>query len=261
MSEIHPCITLEISGQVAVISLNSPSTLNALSLEMVRGLSQAIKHVKADSRLRVLLIKGEGRAFCAGGDLRYFSGASTDEIRTLITLMHEAIDTLSRLPIPVIACVHGTLAGAGVSLALACDFVVAAEATTFNFAYTRVGTSPDASATWHLPRQVGLHRSLAMLMLSEAMGAEEAMQLGIVYAIHSAETLSAACVALTGRLVDAPSFALAQTKKLIRDASHRSLPEQLSAELDSFCACAQTHDFDEGIDAFFNKRSPAFTGA
>ena len=255
-----PTVILEIDGAIARVSLNQPDSLNALTVDLAQGVLQAMLEIEGNDNVRVVVVKGQGRAFCAGGDLSYLKGATPEKARTLIDPLHEAIEVMTRLPVPVVACLHGVVAGAGVSLALACDIVLAAEGTRFNLAYTGIGTSPDASASWHLPRLLGLNKSLELLLLSEPFDANEALQLRLINRVHPADQLGDASEALITKLAKAPTFALGQTKRLVRGSMHRTLKEQLDAEGDSFCACVQTRDFANGVEAFLNKQKPSFTG-
>ncbi len=253
-------VVLEIDGSIARVSLNRPDALNAMTVELAQAFLQAMLEIQGNDDVRVVVINGLGRAFCAGGDLSYLDGATPEKTRQLIDPLHEAIELMTRLPVPVLACVHGVVAGAGVSLALASDFVLAAEGTRFNLAYTGIGTSPDASASWHLPRLVGLNKSLELLLLSEPFDAEEALQLRLINRVHPALQLSEACEAMAQKLAKAPTFALGQTKRLVRDSLQQTLKQQLDAERESFCACVQTRDFTAGINAFLNKQKPSFSG-
>ncbi|VXD04418.1 Enoyl-CoA hydratase [Pseudomonas sp. 9AZ] len=255
-----PSVILEIDGNIARVSLNQPESLNALTVELAQGFLQAMLKIKDNDNVRVVVIKGQGRAFCAGGDLSFLAGATQEKARRLIDPLHEAIEIMTQLPVPVVACLHGVVAGAGVSLALACDIVLAAEGTRFNLAYTGIGTSPDASASWHLPRLVGLSKSLELLLLSEPFDANEALQLRLINRVLPVDQLGKASEELLMKLAKAPTFALGQTKRLVRGSMQSTLKEQLDAERDSFCACVQTQDFTIGVEAFLNKQKPSYTG-
>lgn len=260
MSAATPQAVLEIDNGIARIALNRPDALNAITVAMAQDLLHILRQLESDDRVRVVVIQGRGRAFCAGGDLSFLNEASPEQLSTLIAPLHESIEIISRLGAPVVACVHGVVAGAGVSLALACDFVLAGEGTRFNLAYTAIGTSPDASASWHLPRLVGLNKSLELLLLSEPFDAVEALNLRLVNTVLPADQLQEASETLITRLASAPTVALAQTKRLVRSSLQSTLTEQLQAEHDSFQACARTRDFKTGINAFLHKSKPAFEG-
>ncbi|MFU2325060.1 enoyl-CoA hydratase/isomerase family protein [Pseudomonas sp. NFX98] len=260
MNTPSPTVLLDITDAVARITLNRPNALNAITVELAEEFLQAVKVVSRTPSVRVAIISGKGKAFCAGGDLAYLQDATPRKARVLIDPLHEAVELLTRLDIPVIACIHGVVAGAGVSLAVACDFVLAAEGTRFNLAYTGIGTSPDASASWHIPRLIGTHKSMELLLLSTPFDAIEALHIGLITQVHPVEQLEAACSQMARRLATAATRALAQTKRLIRSSTQHTLKEHLEAERAAFCACVETRDFSEGVNAFISKRIPSFRG-
>lgn len=254
-------VLLEVDGAIARVTLDRPQALNAITTELAQDFLAAMRTIENTPSVRAVLISGQGRAFCAGGDLGSLAGADEQQIRALIDPLHEAITLMTQLPVPVVCSVHGVVAGAGVSLAMACDFVLAAQGTRFNLAYTGIATSPDASASWHLPRLVGLRKSLELLLLNEPFDADQALHLGLVNKVLPTDALDDACNALLERLATAPTVALGQTKQLVRAAVDRTLQEQLDAERESFCHCASSRDFANGISAFLNRSKPLFVGA
>lgn len=248
-------------GPVATIRFNRPPALNALDQDMAETLLSICKTIRASSEIRVVVISGEGRAFMAGGDLAYFQAdiaAAAQSAPKVIEPLHEAISILTQLPQLVVASLHGAVAGAGVSLALACDLSIAAAGTRFNMAYARIGASPDGSASWSLPRTVGLHKALELTLLAETFDAAEALRLGIVNRVVEAEALKSETQALAQRLAAGPTFAYAKTKQLMRTSLQRTLEDQMAAECEAFVACAKTADFVEGVGAFFDKRPARF---
>lgn len=248
-------------GSIASIRFNRPPTLNALDQAMAENLLSICKSIRDSTDIRVVVISGEGRAFMAGGDLDYFQadiGAAAQAAPKVILPLHEAISILTRLPQLVIASLHGAVAGAGVSLALACDLSIAAAGTRFNMAYARIGASPDGSASWSLPRAVGLHKALELTLLAETFDAAEALRLGIVSRVVDAEALGHETQALAERLAAGPAFAFAKTKQLMRASLGRTLEDQMVEECKAFVACAKTADFAEGVGAFFAKRPARF---
>ncbi len=253
-------VTLHTEDGIARVCLNRPDALNAFSVELAEDLLQTMIQIQSNDDVRAVVISGQGRAFCAGGDLNYLSGATPKEVQKLIDPLHKAIEIMTQLPVPVVARLHGVVAGAGVSLAWACDLVLAATGTRFNPAYIGIGVSPDAAMSWHLPRRIGLHKSLELLLLNEPFDASEAKQLHLVNQIYPEDQLVGACNTLLTKLAAAPTFALGQTKRLIRNSFQATLKEQLDAERDSFCDCTQTQDFTSGVDAFLNRHKPTFRG-
>lgn len=251
-------------GAIANIVLNKPAVLNAVDVEMAEALLAACRKVAADPGVRVVVLSGAGKAFMAGGNLARFQADpanAADSADALIRPLNEAILTLAQLRQPVIASLHGAVAGAGVSLALACDLAIAADTVKFNLAYARIGASPDVSASYYLPRIVGLRRALEIALLAENVNADEACRLGMVNRVVPVASLADETTALARRLAEGAAVAYGATKRLLHDSHGRSLAEQLEAEREAFRACAQTADFAEGIAAFYEKRPPVFTGA
>jgi 2-(1,2-epoxy-1,2-dihydrophenyl)acetyl-CoA isomerase len=194
----------------------------------------------------------------AGGDLAELRADPTGGAIALLGPAHEAVVLLAELHAPVIAAVHGAVAGAGMSLALACDVVLAAEGTRFTLAYVKIGTSCDVSASWSLPRLVGLRKALEIALLSEPFDAAEALRLGLVNRVVPAAELEVQAQALAQRLASGPWPAIANLKRLMRTSFDHDLRGQLDAERSSFLACAASADFAEGIDAFVSKRPARF---
>jgi 2-(1,2-epoxy-1,2-dihydrophenyl)acetyl-CoA isomerase len=251
---------LIVSRDDAVVRLqfNRPTVLNALDRATAQAFVHACRDLHADHTVRAVVLSGAGRAFMAGGDL---DEMRSDPVRGAIGLLgpaHEAVVLLAELHAPVIAAVHGAVAGAGMSLALACDFVLAAEATRFTLAYANIGASCDVSASWSLPRLVGLRKALEIALLSEPFDAAEALRLGLVNRVVAAADLEREALALAQRLARGPSPAFANLKRLLRTSFDHDLRGQLDAERSAFLACAASADFAEGVEAFVAKRAPRF---
>lgn len=255
-SPVTPVI-YEKTGAIARIRFNRPDVLNAIDLDMARAFADVMCQVAADPEIRAVVLSGEGKAFIAGGDLKQLRQGAAGE---LITPMHEAIQRLTALPVPVLVAVHGAVSGAGLSLAMACDLVLAAEGTRFNLAYVNVGASCDVGASWHLPRLVGLHKAMEIALLGETFDAAEACRLGIVNRVVPAAELADATEKMVQRLANGPTVALGHLKQLLRASLNTRFADQLDAEEAGFKACAQTQDFAESIDAFFAKRPPQLNG-
>lgn len=256
-------LLFERDGALARIRFNRPSALNAIDRAMARSLLAVCRDLAAPSDLRAIIISGEGKAFMAGGDLLRFQEDLAGAPRMaaeIIDPLHQALAILAALPQPVLGSVHGAVAGAGVSLALACDLCIAADDTVFNLAYTRIGASPDGSASWTLPRVVGLRKAMELLLLSESVDAAEAQRLGMVNRVVPRSQLDEATLALGTRLAAGPTFAYGNVKRLLRASLERNLEQQMEAEQQAFCNCAGSADFAEGLAAFFGKRKPEFSG-
>ena len=253
---------LIVTRQDAIVTLqfNRPEALNALDLPMAQAMLQAVQGIAQDASVRAVLLKGAGRAFMAGGDLATLHANPAQGVRDLLTPLNQALQLLQQIDAPVIAQVHGAAAGGGLSLMLMCDFVLAAEGTKFNLAYINLGTSCDVGASWALPRLVGLRRALEIALLGETFTADDALRLGLVNRVLPAEELEAAAHAFAERLAAGPTVAFGHMRRLMRSSLDRDLPAQLAAEAASFDACARTNDLREGIEAFFGKRKPQFSG-
>ncbi|MBO9643338.1 MAG: enoyl-CoA hydratase/isomerase family protein [Pseudacidovorax sp.] len=247
-------------GAVAILRFNRPQALNAIDVPMAQAFLAAVRGLAADPGVRALLLCGEGKGFMAGGDLAVLSADPQGGAAALIGPLHEALQLLATLDLPVIAQVHGVAAGAGLSLMLQADFVLAAKGTRFNLAYVNIGASCDVGASWALPRWVGLRRALEIAMLGDMLDAEAAERMGLINRVVEPDALPAEALTLAQRLAAGPTRALGQLRRLLRGSVERDLPAQLAAEEAAFQACAATADFREGVDAFFARRKPAFQG-
>ena len=227
---------------------------------MARAFLAAVREIAADRTVRAVLLSGSGKGFMAGGDLAVLSADPQGGAAELIGPLHEALTLLDTLDAPVVAQVHGVAAGAGLSLMLQADLVLAATGTRFNLAYANIGASCDVGASWALPRRVGLRRALEIALLGETLDAEAAERIGLVNRVVPAADLEAEALALARRLAAGPTVALGHLRRLLRSSFDRDLPAQLDAEAAAFQACAATDDFRIGVDAFRARTPPAFTG-
>lgn len=248
-------------GGIATLEFNRPEALNALDVPLSRAFADALRELAADPGLRVLVLKGAGKAFVAGGDLATLQADPTQGANDLLGPLMEAAKLMDQLHAPIVAQVHGAVAGAGMSLMLLCDFVYAAQGARMNLAYINIGASCDIGASWALPRLVGLRHALEIAMLGDNLDAYDALRLGLVNRVYPAAELNAATTALAERLANGPTRAYAQMRRLMRHGLDHDLPAQLQAEADAFLQCARTQDLPEGINAFFEKRPPKFIGA
>lgn len=261
MVQSSDSITLSVADAVATITLNRPSVLNAIDAEAARAFLNILKSIAERSDVRAIVLRGAGRAFCAGGDVaRFGEGDPEAAIDEIITPFHEALRLLDSLPHPSIAAVHGAAAGAGFSLALACDFAIATETAKFTLAYARIGVSPDGAATYQLPRIVGLRKAKELALLAETINAAEAERLGIVNRVVPDTDLEAECARLAARLAAGPLAAYHRIRELMTTSFERDLDAQLEAERHAFKALARTDDFKEGVSAFLGKTPAQFKG-
>ena len=257
-----PSSPLLVSRQGGIVTLqfNRPEAMNALDVPTANALLAATTGIAADAKVRAVLLKGSGKAFVAGGDLATLQKDPVQGANDLLLPLNEVLTLLQGINAPVIAQLHGAAAGAGLSLMLMCDFVLAAEGTKFNLAYIKLGTSCDVGASWALPRIVGLRHALEIALLGDTYTTDDALRLGLVNRVLPAAELEAATQAFAERIASGPIVAYGHMRRLMRASLDRDLPEQLAAEAQSFNACAQTADIREGIEAFFAKRAPVFTG-
>lgn len=258
MGESDASLLVSRDGDIVRLCFNRPRQLNALDRATAQAFVHACRDIAADHSVRAVVISGAGGAFMAGGDLHELRADPTGAALGLIGPMHEAIVLLAEMRPPVVASLHGAVAGAGLSLALACDFAIAAEGTRFTLAYVNIGASCDLSGSWSLPRLVGQRKALEIALLGERFDAAEALRLGLVNRVVAAVDLERETAALAQRLAGGPAQAIAQMKRLMRISFEHDLRGQLDAERSAFLACAATHDFTEGLDAFLGKRAPRF---
>jgi 2-(1,2-epoxy-1,2-dihydrophenyl)acetyl-CoA isomerase len=245
---------------VAHFLFNRPAVLNAIDVATADAFLAACRAVATDPAVRVVVMSGKGRAFVSGGDLGLFRKNALDGATGLIDRIHAGVALLAALPAPVVASLHGVVAGAGLSLALAADLAIAAEGTRFNLAYVNIGASCDAGASWSLPRIVGLRKALEIALLGETFTAEDALGLGLVNRVVPVDALEHETQKLARRIAAGPPIAVSRIKRLMRDSFARDLPSQLDAERDAFRECVVTSDFGEGLEAFFGKRPAQFVG-
>ena len=256
-------ITLTLDEQVATIAFNRPALLNALDEEMILGFRAHCEALLDDAGVRCVVLRGEGAAFLAGGDVGMFAHRLEELPAASLRLareMHFGVLALRRMPKPVLASVHGAVAGAGLSLMMACDLAIAADDTRFSAAYSRIGASPDGGGTFFLARQLGTRKALELALLSEPIDAAGALALGLVNRVVPAAVLRAQTQALARRLAAGPTLAYAETKRLIDAAVDNSLEQQLEAEAQAFSRCARSDDLREGVRAFIEKREAVFHG-
>lgn len=256
-------VILDREGLVAHLRFNRPLVLNAISQDLADALADACARIAADGRARAVLLSGEGRSFMAGGDISAFHAAGENApavVDAIIGKVHEAVRVLTSLPVPVIAAVHGPVAGVGLSMMLAADVILAAEETRFVLAYPRIGASPDGGATWALPRVLGLRRALGFALLGEEMDAPAALAAGLINKVYPAVLLMEQARELAHKLANGPTLAFGRTKALLRQSPDHDLAAQLEAERAAFVAGAGTEDFLEGVTAFLEKRPARFNG-
>lgn len=255
-------IKTEINGPVLEIVLNRPEQRNAMTIELFDAMEAALS-IAEKPEVRAVLVRGEGRAFCVGGDIRVFAdvAARGEHIPEAgPDHLHRSIERIRALEKPVLAVVHGACAGAGLSLVLACDLAIAAEDSKFNLAYVGIGLSPDGGSTYFLPRHVGMKRAMEIFMTGGTMTSAEALGSGLINRVVPAEDVLDQGRAMAQILSMGPTQAYARLKKLMNATFTNSISEQLALESKFFSASSKTADFREGVAAFLGKRAPEFQG-
>jgi 2-(1,2-epoxy-1,2-dihydrophenyl)acetyl-CoA isomerase len=259
-----PC-RYEVSNGVAVLTLDRPDVLNAFDDDLGNETLDAVRRASDDDSVRCIVITGAGRAFSSGEDLGalqadYESGQAPPLGSTLIDRYNPLIRAVRAAPKPVLAAVNGVAAGAGASLALACDFRIASEKAKLVLAFVKVGLVPDSGAVWFLTQMIGAARAWRLAATGDPLGAEEALALGILDRVASLDEFEGAWRSYAEELAAGPTRAYALTKELVNAATHVSLDEQLDLEVDAQSAAGLTGDHLEGVQAFLAKRRPEFKG-
>ncbi|MFN6963897.1 MAG: enoyl-CoA hydratase-related protein [Pyrinomonadaceae bacterium] len=253
-------------NSVAVITLDRPEALNALSQGLTEDLRSAIR-TAIDEQARAIVLTGSGRAFCSGGDLREMKTLAEHEGRIEAFLeaplgaLHDLVRLIRETPIPFIAAVNGVCAGAGTNIALACDIVVAADDASFNEAFVKIGLSPDCGGTYFLPRAIGEKLAAEMLMTGETVTAERAARFGMINRVVPAADLMVDALALAERLAAGPTGSIGRIKRMLNASYSNTLEQQLALEHECQIESGRSADFKEGVSAFFEKRPPRFEGS
>jgi 2-(1,2-epoxy-1,2-dihydrophenyl)acetyl-CoA isomerase len=261
-------VLYDTRGAVALITLNRPQALNSFTREMHHDLWAALDRLEADPTIRAAVITGAGRGFCAGADLAGFDfadGPNLVERANPGPVIEQQFNPTTRrlmaLRVPTVAAVNGVAAGAGASIAMACDLALAAHNASFIQAFSKIGLIPDAGGTWFLVKKLGVARAMGCAMLGDKLSAADAKEWGMVWdVVPEGQDCVGAAVALAQRLATMPTKALVETRKLIRAAASNDLDRQLDLERDTQSALGRTHDYFEGVRAFLQKRPPQFKG-
>lgn len=257
-------ILFQVQEGVGQLTLNRPQSLNSFTTEMHEEVRTAFKQVQGDKAIRCLLITGNGRGFCAGQDLNDRTVSAENGVPDLGDSVEKYYNPLIRnimtLPKPVICAVNGVAAGAGASIALACDIVLAARSASFVQVFCKIGLVPDSGGTWNLPRAVGLPRAKGLAMLGDKLSAEQAEAWGMIWRCTDDDKLSDEALKLARHLATQPTRGLGMIKKLLTESTGNSLHEQLELEKETMRMLGQSHDYQEGVASFLEKRPPCFTG-
>ena len=258
-------ILFERADGIARLTLNRPDKLNSFNVAMHEQLRDALLQIRADKTLRVLVLTGAGRAFCAGQDLSDRAvapgGAAVDLGESIDKYYAPLVLALRHLPLPVICAVNGVAAGAGANLPLACDIVLAARSASFVEVFCKLGLIPDTGGTYFLPRLLGSARATALAMLGDKLSAEQAAEWGLIWKCVDDEQLVAETDKLARHFASAPTLGLARTKQALQASGLNTLEAQLDLERDCMRELGHSADYREGVAAFMAKRPPRFIGA
>lgn len=263
MSDDLVLADIDAGTGVATITINRPKVLNALDVPTARAFLKAVRNVTARKDVRCIVLRGAGRAFVAGGDVAAFGSdpdRAAEVVHELLDALHPALVALREAPAPVIAAVRGVAAGAGFSLVLGADLVVAETDARFVIAYDRIGTTPDCGGTWALPRKVGRAKAMELMLLGQTLSADEARTAGIVNAVVAPDELDAHVETMARRIASGPTRAYGAYRKLVDAAFDHPFAAHLEAERASFIRMTETGDFCEGVASFLEKRQPQFRG-
>ena len=254
-------IQFEKIGAIGKVTLNRPDKFNAFVRGMALELQKKLDECNSDETIRCIIISGSGKAFCAGQDLIEATDPNGPTIEEIVRQHYNPIvKKIREIKTPVIAAVNGVAAGAGANVALACDIVVAAKSASFIQAFSKIGLIPDSGGTYFLPRLIGIQKAAALMMTGEAVSAEKAETLGMIYAVYEDSEFETSAMKLADTISSMPTKGLGYTKKLLSQTFNNSLEDQLSLEAETQALSASSKDHQEGIKAFMEKRTPQFTG-
>lgn len=255
-------ITIEIQNGVASLTLNRPDVFNSFNREMALLFQDQLDACENNNEVRCIVITGSGKAFCAGQDLKEVTTPDLNPGFKKILEEHynPIIQKIRTIEKPIVAAVNGVAAGAGANIALACDIVIASERASFIQAFSKIGLIPDSAGTFFLPRLIGFQKASALMMLGDKVTAEEAEKLGMIYKVISPEDFNAETQVLAEHLAKMPTRALGMTKRLLNESLMNNLSTQLDLESKLQIEAAQSEDYNEGVNAFVEKRKPVFKG-
>ena len=255
-------IELKTENKIAFITLNRPEVFNSFNREMALSLQTVLDNCNDDSNVRAIVITGNGKAFCAGQDLKEVTDPELNPGFRKILEEHynPIIQKIRTIEKPIIAAVNGVAAGAGANIALACDIVIASEQASFIQAFSKIGLIPDSAGTFFLPRLIGFQKASALVMLGDKVSALEALNLGLIYKLFPIATFEEEVNTIANTLANMPTKALGLTKRLLNQSMTNNLEQQLALESDLQIEAASSNDYKEGVTAFVEKRKPEFKG-
>lgn len=254
-------IKIEQRDGICLITLNRPKVYNSFNKPMAMALQQTLDACAKDKNVRAIVLKGEGKAFCAGQDLAEVTDPEGPELKTIVGEHYNPIISRIRsIEKPVIAAVNGVAAGAGANIALACDIVFAKKSASFIQAFSKIGLIPDSGGTYFLPRIIGFQKAMALMMTGDKVSAEDAEEMKMIYKAINDEDFDETVMTFAEKLSKMPTRALGLTKKAVNSSYNNTMQQQLDLEENLQNEAGQTDDFSEGVQAFLDKRTPKFTG-
>ncbi len=254
-------ILLHIENNIATIKLNRPQVFNSFNLQMSKAMITALDNCKSNESVRIIVITGEGKAFCAGQDIGEITGENPPSFETILDdHYNQIIKRIRNIRKPVICAVNGVAAGAGANIALACDIVIATESASFIQAFSKIGLIPDSGGTYFLPRLIGLPLAVALMMTGEKVSAKEAQKMGMIYTCVNDMDFASELNKISTQISQMPTKALGLIKELINNSFKNTLEEQLALETKYQGQAANSQDYREGVNAFIEKRKPIFKG-
>jgi len=254
-------IKSEIEGCVLKLTLNRPDKFNSFNREMALQLQAELDKAKEDKSIRAIYITGEGKAFCAGQDLSEAMDKSGPGIERIVKEHYNPIiQKIRAIEKPIICAVNGVAAGAGANIALACDVVIAGTSVSFIQAFSKIGLIPDSGGTFFLPRLIGFGKASALMMLGDKVSATDAEKMGMIYKVCDDANLQTEALTIAKTLADMPTIGIGLTKKLLNNSGFSTLENQLISEAHEQVKAAKSYDYNEGVNAFLEKRKPVFKG-
>jgi 2-(1,2-epoxy-1,2-dihydrophenyl)acetyl-CoA isomerase len=254
-------ILFEIKNQVATLTLNRPEKYHSFIREMALELQEKLEICKNDNNIRAIVITGTGKAFCAGQDLGEATDPKGPNLQKIVNEHYNPIiRQIRNIEKPIIAAVNGVAAGAGASIALCCDIVIAKESAVFVQAFSKIGLVPDSGATFFLPRLIGFQKTTALMMNADPITATEAEGLGMIYKVVEESKFEDEIKSFSEKLAKMPTKGIGLTKKLLNQSMNNSLEQQLNEEEIAQTIAGKTNDYKEGVSAFLEKRKPNFKG-
>lgn len=258
-------VETHLQDGIFTITLSRPKQFNALNWDMLNGLDEAVQFIERSTDVRCVVIEGKGDNFMAGGDIVYFHDLIDTEavekrkiFSELISTVHQLVERLADLPVPVIAKVRGAAAGFGISLVAGCDLAIGTKNSFYTSAYNLLGTSPDGGSTFYMPRSVGMKKAMEIALLTKRYSADEALEIGLINQVVDDEDLNDTVGKVAYQIAKSAHLAVSNAKRLIRQSFQNNLNSQLKLEQELFLDCAGSDDFAEGVRAFVEKRPANF---